>query len=117
MKKVMIVDDSDLVRIQITSFLEGLNCEIIEAENGIEAVSMYKDTKPDLITLDITMPGLNGQEVLERILKINPDAIVIMLTALDQRALIMDCLKMGAKAYLVKPLNKDEFMETMKKFL
>jgi two-component system, chemotaxis family, chemotaxis protein CheY len=117
MKKILIVDDSELIRARLVELFKPLDCEIYEASDGKECMDLFKHHSPDIVTLDITMPIMDGKTALKKILKINPEAVVIMLTALGQRALIMECLKMGAKGYLIKPLNNEKVLNIVKKYL
>jgi two-component system, chemotaxis family, chemotaxis protein CheY len=109
MPKILIVDDSRLMRSIIRQALMAAGYEIAgEAANGKEGVDMFTHFKPDLVTMDLTMPGTQGMESLEQILKLDPKAKVIMVTALSQRLLEEDALKIGAKAMIGKPFEPEE---------
>lgn len=81
-----------------------------ESVNGQQAIADYARYKPDLVTLDITMPGLNGIETIKRIVADDPDAVVIMVSALGQKHMVFDALQAGAKNYILKPLNEERLL-------
>lgn len=118
MKKILIVDDSLFMRMMLKDKLpQGL--EIVEADSGIQALKQFKKEKPDLILLDIVMPEgeEEGVRVLEKIMKDDPDAQVVMITAVGQEAVMEECKKLGAKDYIVKPFNENQITETVEKCL
>ncbi|MCH6266593.1 response regulator [Neobacillus citreus] len=101
---IMVVDDSQFMRNLIKEILNEANIRnIIEAENGEEAVKKYKLYSPDVVVMDITMPLLNGLDALEEIIKIAPKAKVIMCSSVGQQSTIQDALKIGASDFVVKP--------------
>ena len=104
--KILIAEDSILIRILLVKlFEEKLNFTVVaQANNGVEAIEMYNEYLPDLITLDINMPVLNGIEALKTILKNHPSAKVIIISALKQNDDIITALELGAKAYITKPI-------------
>ncbi len=116
-KTVVIVDDSKFLIKQIVDFFEKqLNFEVVATGNdGNEAVDLYKKHKPDLITLDITMPNKDGEEAMKDILKEFPDANIMMVSAVRGSAML-ECMAAGAKGYIEKPLkfNDSEFVEDFK---
>ncbi|HOK41895.1 MAG TPA: response regulator [bacterium] len=113
--KIMIVDDSELMRTLIKEVLSKYDLEIIEAENGRIALIKFEELQPDLILLDITMPEMDGITFLNNIPK---DKVkVIMLSALGQRAIVLDCLKKGAVSYIVKPFEESQLIKTISKFI
>lgn len=115
MLNVLIVDDSLAIRIKMKSFLEKLGHNIIaEAKNGEEAINLYESLSPDLITMDISMPGMNGIESLEKIMEIsNNEANVIMITANGQDGIVKDSLLLGAKGYILKPVTEDKLQDSI----
>lgn len=116
-QKILIVDDSMFMRRQITMMIaEGEDKEIIEASNGMESIQLYQSEKPDLVLLDITMPDKSGIEVLEELLAINPNANIIMCSALGQEQMIADALRIGAKDFLVKPIKKEQLQSVLKAY-
>ena len=113
-KKVLIVDDMLFMRAALKKILEGLNCEVVgEAENGEQGVEMYKKFLPDLTTLDITMPVMDGLEALEQIKKINPNAKVVIVSAMGQEKNVMKAVQLGAKNFIVKPFNTEKVQEVV----
>jgi two-component system chemotaxis response regulator CheY len=118
MKRVLIVDDAAVIRLMIRGILEYNGFEIVgEAKNGKEAVSLYKELKPDVVTLDIIMPEMDGVKALKEILEFDSSAKVIMVTAIDQRAKLMEAIRLGASDYIVKPFEEDRVLSAVKKTL
>ncbi|MBN1409408.1 MAG: response regulator [Spirochaetales bacterium] len=110
--KVLIVDDSEIIREAISTWIKGSDIEIVgKAVNGQEAVEMVRQRKPDLVTLDITMPEMDGLTALEQIIKINPRVKVIIVSALAAKETALKAIKMGAVSYLVKPFTQAELRE------
>lgn len=115
MKTVMIVDDAPFMRITIKRILENNEFNIVaEAENGYKAIEMYMKFKPDIISLDITMPEMDGIEALKKIKEINSKVKVIMVTAMGQDNLVREAIKLGATSFLVKPFNENQLIQTFK---
>lgn len=107
--RVLVADDENSCRVLIKAILSGMNCEVVgEARTGIEALEMYKKLRPHLLILDINMPIMTGDEVLENIMKEYPDAFVIVLTAVADMARVEKCLDLGAANYIRKdtPVNE-----------
>ncbi len=118
MAKILIVDDSLLLRNIIKNELSFQGHEIVaEAKNGEEAVEFFRKDKPDLITMDITMDGMNGLEAAEVILKEDPQAKIIMVSALGEDELISKAVKMGVKDFIVKPFVPERLINAVKKAL
>jgi len=120
MKRFMIVDDSAIVRRTIKNQLQQLNKEIVfEASDGQSAIEYYKDNSSsvDVITLDISMPVLNGLDTLKEIIKIDPDAIVFMITSHGEESMIMDAIEYGAKGYILKPLTEEKLLKLFEEVL
>jgi len=116
MAKVLIVDDAAFMRMMIKDILEKNDFEIIgEASNGVMAVDMYKKEKPDVVTMDITMPDMDGIEAVKQIKAFDPDAKVIMCSAMGQQSMVMDAIRAGAKDFIVKPFQADRVLEAIKK--
>jgi len=115
MNKIMIVEDSNLMTAVITNFLrkEG-DYDIITAKNGEESVAKYKAERPDLVFMDIKMPGMDGLTALEIIRKIDPSAKVVMCTALKETEQEEKAKKFGAKGYIRKPFSKDDIVKALK---
>jgi two-component system chemotaxis response regulator CheY len=118
MKKVMIVDDAAFMRLAIKNMLENNGFEIVgEAENGLEAVKKYKELKPDLVTMDITMPEMTGLDALKAILAMDSGAKVIMVSAMGQESFVKESVLQGAKSYIVKPFKEDHVVRTINNVL
>lgn len=117
-QSVLIVDDAAFMRMMIKDILVKNGYNVVgEAENGNVAVEKYKELTPDLVTLDITMPEKDGIQALKEIMEINPDAIVIMCSAMGQQAMVIDAIQAGAKDFIVKPFQADRVMEAVSKAL
>ncbi|MFD0676742.1 MULTISPECIES: response regulator [Paenibacillus] len=118
MAKIMIVDDAAFMRMMLRTMLIEEGHEIIaEAANGLEAVSTYLSSKPDLVTMDITMPELDGVGAVKEIRKADPSARIIMCSAMGQKAMVVDAITAGAKDFVVKPFQKERVMESVNKVL
>jgi two-component system, chemotaxis family, chemotaxis protein CheY len=117
-KKILIVDDAPVVRLVLRNILEGNGYEVVgEAANGQEGVSKFKELKPDLVTMDIVMPEMNGIDALKKILESDKTAKVIMVTAIDQRTYLLEAINAGAYDYIVKPFEDTRIVSTLKKAL
>lgn len=118
MTKVVIVDDALLVRVQLKKFFEEkLGFEVVgQGEDGEEAVSLYQKLKPDLMTMDLTMPNKNGIEAIREILEFDKLANILIVTAIKDRSLITNALHLGAKGYVNKPIQLDsiDFVDAFK---
>lgn len=118
MAKVLIVDDAAFMRMMIKDILEKNGFEVVgEASNGIVAVELYKKEKPDVVTMDITMPDMDGIEAVKAIKEFDPAAKVIMCSAMGQQSMVMDAIKSGAKDFIVKPFQADRVLEAINKVL
>ncbi len=118
MAKILIVDDAAFMRMMIKNILikEGYNV-VGEAENGAQAVEKYKELNPDLVTMDITMPEMDGISAVKEIMKINKGAKVVMCSAMGQQAMVIDAIQAGAKDFIVKPFQPDRVIEAISKVL
>ena len=115
-KKVLIVDDAPVVRLLLKSILEKNGFEVVaEAGNGNEALDRYKDSSPDVVTMDITMPEANGIEGVKMILAHDPNAKIVMITAIDQRKYLLEAIKAGAADYIVKPFEDNRVITALQK--
>lgn len=118
MVKVLIVDDAAFIRMMIKDILEGNGFEVIgEADNGLKAVELYKKDRPDIVTMDITMPEMDGIQALKEIIEYDENAKIIMCSAMAQQAMVMDAIKFGAKDFIVKPFQADRVLEAINKAL
>lgn len=116
MKKVLIVDDAAFMRLTLRNMLTKNGFKIIgEAVDGAEAVNLYKDLRPNLVTMDITMPEMTGLEALKIIKAYDPQAKVIMISAMGQGSMVMEAVKAGAKTFIVKPFKEDYLVEVLTK--
>lgn len=117
-KRVLIVDDAAFMRMMIKNVLTQNGYEVAgEASNGQEALVLYEKVKPDLVTLDITMPEMDGIQTLKELLKIDPSANIIMVTAMGQQQLVIEAIQVGAKDFVVKPFQPDRLIEAVRKAL
>lgn len=115
MAKIMIVEDSNLMIAVITNFInkEGKKYDIISAHNGEEAIEKYKTEKPDLVFMDIKMPGMDGITALEKIRALDSNAKVVMCTSLKETEQEERAKKAGAKAYIKKPFSREEIINAV----
>ncbi|PKM96192.1 MAG: two-component system response regulator [Firmicutes bacterium HGW-Firmicutes-1] len=112
--RVLIVDDAVFMRTVLKKMLEEESYEVVgEASNGIEAIKKAKELKPDVITLDITMPEMDGVTALPDILKESPNSKVIMCSAMGQQPMVVDAIKKGAKDFIVKPFQKARVLQAI----
>ncbi len=114
MKRVLIVDDASVVRLMIKKVLLQGDFEIVgEAVNGIDALSKYKELKPDLVTMDITMPEADGIQATKDIIAFDENAKIVMLSGIDQKEMLWKAIKAGAASYIVKPFENDRILATL----
>ena len=116
MARVLVVDDAAFMRKMVTDALSGGGHEIVgEAGNGAEAVQRYQELRPEVMTLDITMPEKDGIAALQEIIAIDPSAKVIMCSALGQESKVLESIKLGAKDFVVKPFQPDRVLGAVEK--
>lgn len=114
MAKILITDDAAFMRLMVRSALEAKGHEIVgEAMNGAEAVKAYQQFKPDVVTMDITMPDMDGVTAVKHIMAIDPAAKIIMCSAMGQTVMVMDAMKAGAKDFVVKPFQADRLLQAV----
>lgn len=114
--KILVVDDAAFMRMMIKDILVKHGFEVVgEASNGAEAVVLFKELGPDLVTMDITMPEMDGITALKGIKKLDPDAKVIMCSAMGQQAMVLEAIQAGAKDFIVKPFQADRVIDAVKK--
>ncbi len=116
--RVLIVDDLAFIKLIIRDTLEKRGFEVAgEAANGIEAVELYMKLKPDIVLMDITMPRMDGIQALSKIMAFDPNAKIIMCSALGQQKLIIQAIQLGAKDFIVKPFKPERIIGAIKKVL
>jgi two-component system, chemotaxis family, chemotaxis protein CheY len=115
---VLIVDDLAFIKIVLRDILEKSGFRVVgEASNGNQAIAMYQDTRPDVVLMDITMPDMDGLTALKKIREIDPNAKVIICSALGQQRLIVQAIQLGAKDFIVKPFQPPRVVSALKKAL
>jgi two-component system chemotaxis response regulator CheY len=116
--RVLIVDDAAFMRKMIRDIFSSDEFEVVgEAGNGLEAVRLFKELNPDLVTMDIVMPLVSGIEATKEILAIRPDAVVIICSALGQEALVMEAIEAGASDFIVKPFKAADVLAVVRKVM
>jgi len=117
MATVLVVDDARFVRVRLMRLLKNQGYDIIEAANGSEAVAQYQQHAPDVVLLDITMPKKDGLQALKEIRSGDPNARVVMLTALGQQSIVLDAIRSGARDFIVKPFEQERVLEAVRKVM
>jgi len=118
MARVLIADDASFMRQMIREIIEPEGHEIVgEATNGIEAMELYTELQPDVVTMDIVMPKRSGIDAVKAIVTENPTACIVMCSALGQEALVMEAMQAGAQDFIVKPFKPDSVLSTLNKVL
>ena len=116
--KLLIVDDSSIIRKAIQSYLADLALDIVgEAADGEQAMKLFRETRPALVTLDITMPEMDGMVCLEEMLKIDPDVRIVVITAMTDKVTAVKALNKGARGFLGKPFTKEQLKASIEKVL
>lgn len=116
--RILVVDDAAFMRMMIKDILTKNGYDVVgEATDGQQAVEKYSELHPDLVTMDITMPEMDGITALKEIKKINPNSKVIMCSAMGQQAMVIDAIQAGAKDFIVKPFQADRVLEAISKTL
>lgn len=114
MKRVLVVDDTEFMRKSLKMILEKEDYEVVgEAENGEQAVALYNALKPDLVTMDITMPVMNGIDATKAIISSDPRASIIVISALGQETYIKNAIVSGAKNFIVKPFKPETVIQIL----
>ncbi len=117
-KRVLIVDDAAFMRMMIKNILTEAGYEVVaEAENGKQAVEKYNEHNPDLTTMDITMPEMDGISAVKEIMGTDSSARIIMCSAMGQQAMVIEAIQAGAKDFIVKPFKADRVLEAVNKAL
>ncbi|WCK57776.1 response regulator (plasmid) [Aneurinibacillus sp. Ricciae_BoGa-3] len=113
----MIVDDAMFMRVTLKNMLEKNGYLVVgDASNGVEAIEKYKELQPDLVTMDITMPEMEGTEATEHIKKFDPQAKIIMISAMGQQAKVVEAVRAGAVDFIVKPYQEEHVIKTLEKY-
>lgn len=117
-KRILVVDDAAFMRMMLKDILSKNGYEIVgEGENGAIGLEKYLELRPDLVTMDITMPEMDGITAIKEIRRIDPSARVIMCSAMGQQAMVIDAIQAGAKDFIVKPFQPDRVLEAVAKAL
>ncbi len=117
MKKVLIVDDASVVRLMLKKALQS-DFEIVgEATNGVDALEKYKELRPDVVTMDITMPEADGIQATKDIIAFDGDAKIVMMSSIDQKEMLTQAIKAGATSYIVKPFERDRVVSTLNEII
>jgi two-component system chemotaxis response regulator CheY len=117
-KKVLIVDDAVVMRMMIKNILSKSGYDIVgEAENGLQAVEKYKALQPDIVTMDMVMPDMDGIAAVKAIVAEYPQAKIIMCTSMGQQALVVEAIQAGAKSFITKPFQPPKIVEAIEKVL
>jgi two-component system, chemotaxis family, chemotaxis protein CheY len=115
---VLVCDDAIFMRTMISDILQQSGFEIVgEAETGVEAVAQYRKLRPDLVTMDIVMPDMGGIDAVREITKIDPNARILMCSAMGQQALVVEAIQAGAKDFVVKPFQPSRVLEAVQRVL
>lgn len=114
-KLVLVVDDAAFMRMMLKDILSKNGYQVIEAENGQKAIEKYKEYHPDIVTMDITMPEMDGIAALKEIKKVDAGALVVMCSAMGQQAMVIEAIQNGAKDFIVKPFQAERVVETISK--
>ncbi|HOA20063.1 MAG TPA: response regulator [Sedimentibacter sp.] len=116
--KILIVDDAAFMRMMIKDTLKSSGYEnIIEAADGEQAIQTYKNEKPDLVIMDITMPNKNGLDALKEIRKMDPNAVIVMCSAMGQESMVVEAIRNGAKDFIVKPFKSERIIKTVQSII
>lgn len=117
-KNILVVDDAAFMRMMIKDILTKNGYNVVgEAENGAKALEKYTELKPDLVLMDITMPEVDGIQALKNIKGSDPNACIIMCSAMGQQAMVIEAIQGGAKDFIVKPFQPDRVLEAVKKVI
>jgi two-component system chemotaxis response regulator CheY len=118
MARVLIVDDAAFMRMMLKDILTKNGLEVVgEAVNGVDALEKYRELQPDIVTMDITMPEMDGLTAVKEIRAIHPQAKIIMCSAMGQQLIVLEAIQAGAKDFVVKPFQPDRVMDSINKVL
>ena len=114
--RVLVVDDAAFMRMMVKDILTKNGYEVVgEAENGMKALEKYQELKPDLVTMDITMPEMDGISAVKEIKKVDANAKIVMCSAMGQQAMVIEAIQAGARDFIVKPFQADRVLEAVRK--
>jgi len=117
-KTILLVDDAAIMRMMLKDILTKNGYDVVgEAENGLKAVEKYKELKPMLTIMDITMPEMNGIQATKAIREVDPSALVVMCSAMGQQSMVIESIQAGARDFIVKPFQHDRVLEAVAKVL
>jgi two-component system chemotaxis response regulator CheY len=115
---VLVCDDAIFMRTMISDILTQAGYEVVgEAETGVQAVARFRELQPDLVTMDIVMPDMGGIDAVREIIKVDPDARILMCSAMGQQALVVEAIQAGAKDFVVKPFQPSRVLEAVQRVL
>lgn len=117
MPRILLVDDAAFMRMRCSKLLAEHGYETAEAENGSDGVAKYQSYRPDLVLMDITMPVMDGIAATREIKSIDPEAKVVMVSALGQQTMVIEAIKAGAKDFVVKPFEPEKILATVRKYV
>ncbi|WP_440896210.1 response regulator [Amphibacillus sp. Q70] len=116
MARILVTDDAAFMRMQLKNIFESLGHEVVgEAENGQMAIELYNELKPELVTMDITMPEMNGVEAVKGIKQNDPNATIVMCSAMGQQQMVLEAIQAGAKDFIVKPFDQERIKQAIGK--
>jgi two-component system chemotaxis response regulator CheY len=116
--KLMIVDDSNIIRRRIERSQQIARLEVVgSANNGVTAVEMFKRTQPDVVTMDLTMPEMDGIECVQNLVALNPNVLILVVSALADKATAVEAIEMGANGFLCKPFTDRQLNEALEELL
>ncbi len=117
MARILVVDDAQFMRMRISRLLMAEGHQILEADDGSNAIAVYKSSRPDIVLMDVTMPKMDGLSALRHIREYDPQAKVVMLTALGLESVVLEAVKAGAKDFIVKPFELPRVLSTINKLM
>ena len=117
MAKILVVDDAQFLRLRISKMLTMSGHNTLEAENGLRAVEVYQETRPDVVLMDVTMPEMDGLAALKKIRALDANARVVMLTALGQESVVLEAIRAGARDFVVKPFEPARVLSAIEKIM
>jgi len=117
-KTILLVDDAAIMRMMLKDILTKSGYDVVgEAENGVKAIEKYKELKPNLVIMDITMPEMNGIQATKSIKDFDGDALVVMCSAMGQQSMVIESIQAGARDFIVKPFQRDRVLDAVQKVI